>query len=404
MSTSGKCPMVKFDHHTREFSNNRSALLKELREHTPLAYTESYGGHWVVTSYALAKQVLDNPEIFSSEKLPDGTRGVTIPSVGPRLLPAEVDPPVHSKLRRLIAPAYTPKSVKALEPVVREITVKLVDDLLRKGDFDIVADVSEVLPPLVGLRHLKFPEEEREAMVAAVKIALSTKVSSDQAAQAFGSACQRMMAFALSRRQSPQEDDLMSVLAQSKDPELSDEELMWLGITLFVGGFKNPGALISNMLLHLGQDIELRQRLIRDRSLIPKAIEEFLRFYTPGVSVARTVTRSTELGGIQLVEGDRVLVPLPGANHDEAMFTNGEVFDIDRETNAKHIAFGGGPHFCVGFRLSYLMFNTLLNEIFDRIPDYVVYADRALRVDDAGIQAGYVTIPASTGMRQAQAA
>lgn len=403
MTSPAKCPVANFDHHSREFAYNRSQILKQLRETTPIAYTESYGGHWVVSSHALARQVLDHPELFSSEKLPDGTLGVTIPSVGPRLLPAECDAPVHTKLRKLISPAYNPKSVKTLEPVIQEIVKKLVDDLVQKRDFDIVADVADVLPPLLGLKHLGFPEEQRQAMVDAVKVALSTTAGSDKAAQAFGNMCQQMMAFALSRRQSPKED-LMSVLAQSKDPELDDSELMWMGITLFVGGFKNPGAHISNMLLHLGQDRALRQRLRDDRSLIPKATEEFLRFYTAGVSVARTVTQDTELGGVSLTQGDRVLVVLPGANHDEAIFKNAETFDIDRENNAQHIAFGGGPHFCAGFRLANVMFEILLNEILDRIPDYVVHAEHAVRIEDAGIQAGYVSIPASTGLTLAAAA
>ena len=403
MPTLNKCPVARFDHHSREFSHHRSAMLQSLRTSTPIAYTASHGGYWVVTSYELAKQVLENTEIFSSEKSADGTGGDTIPSVGPRLLPAETDAPLHNKLRKLINPAYSAKSVKTLEPVIKQIVIKLVDDLVAKRDFDIVDDVAEMLPPLVGLKHLGFPEAEREAMVEAVKTALSTGVSSDQAAQAFGSACQKMMAFAQSRRQSPG-DDVMSVLANSSDPRLGDEELMWMGITLFVGGFKNPGAHISNMLLHLAQDTKLRQRLIDDRSLIPRATEEFMRFYTPGVSVARTAKIDTVIGDAKIAAGDRVLVVLPGANHDEAVFKNGESFDIDRETNGQHMALGFGPHFCVGFRLATVMFDILLNEIFDRIPHYVAYADQAVRVDDAGIQASYVSIPASTSIRQAQAA
>ena len=214
MSTLNKCPVARFDHHSREFSHNRAAILQSLRTTTPIAYTDSHGGYWVVTSYELAKQVLENPEVFSSEKSADGTGGDTIPSVGPRLLPAETDAPLHNKLRKLINPAYSAKSVKTLEPVIKQIVIKLVDDLVAKRDFDIVDDVAEMLPPLVGLKHLGFPEAEREAMVEAVKTALSTGVSSDQAAQAFGSACQKMMAFAQSRRQSPG-DDVMSVLAHS---------------------------------------------------------------------------------------------------------------------------------------------------------------------------------------------
>ena len=393
---SAKCPVVHFDHHSKEFANNRSDILKELRDNAPVAFTQSYGGHWIVSSYELCSYVLEHAEIFSSEKLPDGSRGVTIPSVGPRLIPAEADAPLHTKLRRAIAPAYSPKAVKELDSLVRGIVEAAVSNVIEKGEFDIVDDFSEIIPPLVGLKHLGYPEEQREAMVEAIKIALSTNVPGEKAMRAFQEACGRMLAFGQSRRKEPT-GDLMSVLAQCTDPVLADEDLMWMGITLFVGGFKNPGALISNMLLHLGREPALRARLAADRALIPKAVNEFLRFYTPGVSVARTVVKEVELGGVPLKEGDRVLVMLPGANHDEAAFRDAGAFDLDRQDKTRTLAFGGGPHFCVGFKLANVMFEALLNEIFDRMPNYVVHADKAVRVDDAGIQAGYTTIPASVG-------
>lgn len=396
---SGTRIVVPFDHHSREFSANRTRILEQLRTTAPVAYTESHGGHWIVSSYALANVVLDQPEIFSSEKAADGSRGVTIPSVGPRLLPAETDPPVHTQIRKLLQPAYSPKALKALDTVLDEIITETIDRLIEKRDFDIVADVADVVPPLVGLRHLGFPADQRQTIVDAIKIALKTGVPGDEAARAFGNACMEMMKFVKTRQANPV-DDVMSSLVKSTEPALSDEELMWLGMTLFVGGFKNPGAHISNMMLHLGQDLTLRQRLIADRSLIPKATAEFLRFYSAGVSVARTATRDFELGGVQIAAGDRVLVVLPAANHDEAAFENGESFDIDRSTQNRHLAFGGGPHYCVGFKLALNMFDKLLNQVFDRIPDYTVNAEAAVRVEDAGIQAGFDTIPASTGIQR----
>lgn len=392
-----QCPVVHFDHHSAAFGQDRTRILRQLRTTTPLAYTESHGGHWVVTSYALATIVLENPEVFSSAKAADGSRGVTIPSVPVRLLPAETDPPLHTQLRKAIAGAYSPRALKAMEPSVREIVRESVDRIVAKGAFDIVEDIAEMVPPLVGLRHLGFPDEHRATMVGAIKTALHTGVPPEAAGKAFQAACGMMLSFAQSRRQAPS-DDMMSTLVGWSDPPLSDEDLMWMGLTLFVGGFKNPGAHISNMLLHLGQDLSLRRRLIQDRSLIPKATNEFLRFYTAGVSVARTVTRNFELGGIGLSAGDRILVLLPSANHDDAAFANAEVFDLERPPQSRHLAFGGGPHFCVGFKLATIMFEVLLNEIFDRIPAYTVDAEKAVRVEDAGIQAGYVVIPAHTGL------
>lgn len=398
-----KSPLIRFDHHSKEFADNRTRMLEQLRTTTPLAYTESHGGHWVITSYELANIVLDKPEVFSSEKRADGTGGVTIPSVGPRLLPAETDAPLHTQLRRALMPAYSPKALKAMDAVIREIVTETVDRVLAKGEFDIVEDIAEVVPALVGLRHLGFPEEQRATMVEAIKIALKTGVPGEEAATAFRNACGQMMMFVQARRQNPV-DDVMSTLTQWREPELSDEELMWMGITLFVGGFKNPGAHITNMMIHLAQDTALRARLIADRSLIPKATVEFLRFYSSGVSIARNLTQDFELGGIQLRKGERVLILLPSVNHDEAAFENGEQFDIDRSTRNRHMAFGGGPHYCVGFKLAGMMFDTLLNEIFDRMPAYTVDIKNAVRVEDAGIQAGYDTAPAATGMPRAAAA
>lgn len=384
---------VTFDHHSKTFSENRFSILKDLRTSKPVAYTEAFGGYWVVTSYDCAKQVLDNPDIFSSEKKADGTGGVTIPSVGPRLMPAETDAPIHTKLRRLAMPFYSPKALRDIAVIIDDIVVDLVDKIVEKKTFDIVDDISEVLPPLIGLRTIGFPEEKREEMVEAVKIALSTEAPGEEAANAFMSACGQMMEFVSKRRAEPA-DDLISAYIKSTDPVLSDEDIMWIGITLFVGGFKNPGAHISNALYHLGVDTDLRRRLIEDRSLIQKANTELLRFYSPGNSVARTVTQDTTLGGAALTAGDRLLVILCGANHDEDTFVNPENFDLDRDDANKHIAFGGGPHFCIGFKLTGMMFERLLNEIFDRIPNYKVFHEASVKVSDAGIQAGYITIPA----------
>lgn len=383
-----------FDHHSEYFSENRFDILSELSNNSPIIRSNQYGGFYAVSSYELANSVLSNPEVFSSLKNEDGSNGVTIPSVGPQLMPAETDAPLHTKLRRIAMPFYSPKALNELKTIVDEVITKLVDDVVLKKEFDIVADIAEMAPPLIGLRHMGFPEDQRADMVAAVKAGLSTEAPGEEAAAAFQAACGQMMQFVQQRRANPT-DDLISRYIRCEDPVLNDIDIMWIGITLFVGGFKNPGAHISNALLHLGQDNELRNRLIADRSLIPKANLEFLRLYTAGNAVARTVTKRVNLGGTDLAAGDRVLVLLGGANRDPQVFENPDKFILNRTNINSHLAFGGGPHFCIGFKLANIMFERLLNEVFDRIPNYRVHAELAQKVPDAGIQAGYLSIPAS---------
>jgi cytochrome P450 len=211
--------------------------------------------------------------------------------------------------------------------------------------------------------------------------------------EAFADACQRIMALIEARRAQPTED-LMSYLVTHQDPSFDEEELLWLTFTLLLAGIENTAALFTNAMIHLYKDRPLRDRLMADPSLIPAATEEFLRVYTPGVSLARTVVQDVEVGGVQLVKGDRILVALPGANHDETVFPQGRTVDIDRASR-NHVAFGYGPHYCLGAWLARMEWNIMCEAVLRRMPDYVIHLDRAERFADAGIMNGWRTVPAT---------
>src|SRR5271156_339175 len=155
--------VVEFDHHGRSISENRDGVLREVAPY-PVFFTESHGGYWVVTSHELAKRVLRDPVTFSSRKHEDGSGGVTIPTmIGPRLLPAEVDPPFHRDLRRILSSKFTKQSVERLRPAMTRLVRTAIDHVVELGSFDVVRDISNVVPAGSIVEYLGFPAAERVA-------------------------------------------------------------------------------------------------------------------------------------------------------------------------------------------------------------------------------------------------
>jgi cytochrome P450 len=397
--------VIEFDHHATETSHDRAEVLARVRE-TPVFFTEAHGGYWVVTSHELAKHVLRTPETYSSLKHPDGTGGVTIPTaVGPVLIPAEADDPYHRALRKTLTPKFSRSAVEKLRPHVEAVVTKTIDRVVELGDFDVVHDIADVVPAGVMVDYLGFPEAERVPFIKSVQAALAVmpeagaggngEPSEEMKAglEAFTNAVNTIRAFVAQRREAPT-DDVVSYLV-APEQSLTEDELLWLIFTLFVGGAENPAAFISNAMQILSEDHKLRERLIAEPELIEPTIEELFRVVTPGVSLARNVIQDAELGGQKLVAGDRVLVWLPAANHDEAVFADPEKIEPGRSP-CPHVAFGDGPHFCLGASLARLQFQLLFREILSRIPNFHVHVERAERFADAATMYGWRTMPAST--------
>ncbi|MBB6375735.1 cytochrome P450 [Pseudonocardia eucalypti] len=402
MTTTESPATLEFDHHAQHTSHNRDEVLALVREH-PVFWTESYGGHWVVTSHELAKRVLRDYSVFSSRKTEDMKGGNTIPTVvGPRLIPAEADPPYHRILRKILIPKFHKRAVDALAPELETFISGVIDEAVTKDHFDVVHDIADRIPAGSMTMYLGFPEEQRVPFIRSVQAALNVMpyASDPEFAQSeamqkglaeFGNAVQVINDLIAARRSEPQ-DDLVSHLV-NPDFELDDESVRWMTFTLLVGGAENPAAMIGNSLLHLAQDTALRSRLAADHSLIPQACEELLRQTSSAVSLARNVLCDVEVGGVTMHAGDRVLVWLPGANRDHRAFERPEEVDIDR-SSCPHIAFGDGPHVCIGAGLFRLWFEIMLREILVKMPNYTVDLDRAERFDDASTMWGWRTMPA----------
>ena len=402
MTSTQQKPVLDFDHHSVRAALQREEVLAEVAPH-PIFWTEAHGGYWVVTSHALIKRVLRDHEVFSSNKTPEMTGGDTIPTViGPRLIPAEVDPPYHRTLRKLLTPKFHNKAVEKLLPQLETLIVGVIDEAVAKGEFDIVHDIANRIPAGSMVVYLGFPEQERVPFIKSVQAALdvmpyasdpefakSPKMAEGMAA--LGHAVGVIQALMAERKANPS-DDVVSHLV-NPEFEIPDDDIMWIIFTLLVGGAENPAAMIGNSLLYLAEDTALRARLAADHSLIPAACEELLRQTSSAVALARTVTRDIEFEGVQLHEGDRLLVWLPGANHDASVFERPSEVDIDRPS-CPHVAFGDGPHVCVGAGLFRVWFQIMMREVLTKMPDYTVDLERSVRFDDSATMWGWRSMPA----------
>jgi cytochrome P450 len=297
-----------------------------------------------------------------------------------------LDPPDHSRLRRLVAIPFTPRYIEGLRRRVKEIAVSLLDDIdaeIRAGrrQFDLIDSFSYPLPLTVIAEMLGIPEDDydrfriwSQASVAFVPGQPQSQ-EHNELMQEFAEYLRRLAAV---KRAAPG-DDLLSGLVQAEagGDKLSEEELISMMFLLIVAGHETTVNLIANGTLLLFDNPDQRQRLRDDPALLKSAIEEMLRFYGPvEVGLTRWVREDTELGGVQLKRGQQMMAVLASANHDPERFPNPEIFDISRDPN-RHVAFGTGIHACLGATLARLEAEVAFAELLSRFPDLELAISRS---------------------------
>lgn len=393
-------PVIDFDHHSEEFARDLEGRARNLLEH-PIAYTESNGGHYVVSSHELVREVLLDTDTYSSARTTDGAGGLFIPSFpiplpGGALLPAESDPPRHTDLRKILNPFFSRSACEAMRPQIDAIVSGAIDNIMEKGDFDVVYDLGHVVGPTTMMTYLGFPLELRDRFIDSIRTGYMRKPGDDDVSDLLELA--GMVYGVINDKRANPTDDVASQLIHHDEANFSDVELVSLLVTLLFGGFETTESLIANTLIHLDNDRALRQRLIDDPSLIPGAVDEFLRVITPETTTARRVTHDVELGGVALKEGEFILLVLTSANHDDAVFDEPVTIDPGRKVS-QSMAFGFGVHRCIGAIITKIESVAILEQLLARIPDYSLHMDRAKRFPDLSAANGWLNIPASTNQR-----
>ena len=369
----------------------REVRFRHLRDHEPVSWqppaeggmmpSEDDDGYWAVVLHEDIGHVSTNPDVFCSGA---GVQLENIPEM--YLEPTQsflaLDAPRHTKLRRLVSSAFTPRRVATIDEQIRTRSKRIVDDLLDTGDCDFVHHVSMRLPMWTIYDMVGLPEELQEPVALAADVLVGSNDPEVQHGrdplEVVNDAVMTLMTAGLelaeARRTDPR-DDLMTNLVQAEvdGDGLSDEEISAFFVLLSVAGNDTTRNTISHSMLALTEHPEQRAWLIDDfDNRIDSAVDEFIRWATPVMTFKRTATQSTVLRGMAIEEGDKVVMMYPSGNRDERVFTDPGRFDLARDPN-RHLGFGGrGPHYCLGHMLAKTQLKAIFDELLHRAPELTV--------------------------------
>ena len=370
-----------------------------MRENAPV-YRDEVGGVWGVTLHEDVMHVSKTPKLFCSGKSSRPEEGTWIPSM------INLDDPDHKRRRNLVNRGFTPRRVEDHEPHIRRYVGELIDAVADAGRCDFVRDIAAPLPMAVIGDMLGVAPENRGTLLQwSEDMLLGTNVKASEevrmAAVKAGGEYAKYAMGAIQERCAKSHDDLMGVLVEAEidGQGLSDEELIQESLLILVGGDETTRHVITGGMKALIEHPEQREKLRRDPSKIPTAVEEMLRWVTPIVNMNRTATRDVELRGQKIREGDKVLMLYQSANRDERVFDEPERFDVGRTPN-DHVAFGGyGTHFCLGASLARLELRVIFEELLRRIPEMEL-EDESPPLRPSNFIVGYEHMPVRFAVRE----
>jgi hypothetical protein len=346
-----------------------------LRDEHP-AYRNDRLGFWVLSRYDDVLGALRAPSTFSS------AGGITIDARGREFKPMMItmDPPRHTRLRNLVAKAFTPGRVAELEPRIRTIAAELLDAFATRGTADLVDEFAWPLPATVISELLGVPAADRASFRAWSGDLVRGAHTPDMAPAELGGAAMRAamelyryFGGLLAERRAAPRDDLVSALiaAVVEGRALTEDELLGFCFLLLIAGHETTANLLGNALLALARHPDARAVLARDPSGLTTAVDEFLRYDAPVQGLARTVTQDVELHGRRLRAGEKVLLLFGAANRDERCFPEPDRLILGRRPNP-HLAFGHGTHACLGALLAETEARVGLELLLARLPEYEV--------------------------------
>jgi cytochrome P450 len=363
-----------FDHLDPRWIENPYPIWDDLRAHCPVAHTARYRGVYFPSRYEDVRAVAYDTEHFSS-------RRIIVRETPPPRIPAPPitsDPPAHRPAKNLLLPAFTPDAIRRHEPQARAICRRLIDRFADKGGCDVAVDYAQEIPARIIAHMLGLPEQEGDRFRQWIHEILELGITEPAALmKALGESTKYFMAEVEKRRAQPT-DDLISYLAHATidGAPLAEEHLIGSIRLILIAGIDTTWSAIGACFWHLAQHPEDRRRLAAEPSLVPTAVEEFLRAFAP-VTMAREVIKETTINGCPFKPGQMVLLSFPAANRDPAVFPDADRVVIDRKEN-RHAAFGLGIHRCIGSNLARMEITVALEEWLTRIPEFRL--DPAARV------------------------
>ncbi len=364
-----------FDHADPQWVSNPYPIWEDLRTRCPVAHTDRYGGAWFPATHELVSRVAKDTENFTS-------RSVVMSNLRPtdEDLPAPIgiappitsDPPFHAIARRLVLPAFAPGVVNALEPQIRALCNRLLDDM---GDAAVVnggTQFAQYIPVGVIQQMLGFPLEDIEMFLQIVIDVLDSIDSTAEDRQATADKNRAYFEKQIQDHVDNPRDDFTTYLlnAEIAGGKLELDHVIGTMVLTLVAGIDTTWSAISSSLWHLAQNPDDLARLVNEPELMDVAVEEFLRFYAP-VTMARLVAKDHDFNGCPMKKDDWVLLGFPAANRDPEVFEDADKFIIDRREN-RHVAFGLGIHRCAGSNLARLELKVAIQEFIKRYPTFTL--------------------------------
>lgn len=376
-------------------------IFSELRKEDPVAWcpeTEDGSGFWSITKYDDIQFVSKNPKLFSSDRV---NGGITFPSQESRRLRnisrskgvqnkfkdlnileagdsmIQMDPPVHTKHRHMVAPGFSPKRLSNLTPHIRERCGDILNQLAGRGECEFISSVAAELPIQMLAELFGVGQEDRTKLLGWSNVIIGgddpdMRLDTDHVITSLTELYQYALDLHQKRREEPG-DDLISMLANTEvEGKLTSiNDYVSAFILLIVAGNETTRNSISGGVLALSQHPEERQKLLKDPSIISNAVDEIIRWVHPVIYMARTALEDIKLGDKNIKKGDRLVLWYMSGNRDEDKWEDPFSFKVTRN-GPRHLSFGYGQHLCIGWRLAEIQLTVCIEEMLKRLPDFEV--------------------------------
>ena len=359
-------------------------VYRKMRDDHPVYYSPEFEGFWALTRFADVVSALHDPARLVSGQ------GITLFGRNSYPLMITMDPPRHDELRSLVSRAFTPRRVQDIEPTARRIANQLLDEIVESGSCDLTPDFAAPLPTIVIADMLGVPADDRKQFRHWSDQLIQDAPDSPELSKAAAEASMALIGYfaeITKQRRAEPRDDLVTALvnAEIDGRRLEEDELLGFCFLLLVAGNETTTNLISNAALALDAYPDQRRALVQDPSLMPGAVEEFLRFDSPVQGLARTLIEDVEMHGVTMRAGHKVMLVFGAANRDERQFDRPDTLDVRRDI-PRHLAFGHGLHFCLGAALARLEGRVALETLLARIPEFEVDSTHVERMHSGPIR------------------
>jgi cytochrome P450 len=356
------------------------SVVENLPKGTPrIFWTPRNGGHWVVPGAVEALEMLRDTERFSSEAIFPGARK-------PSTLPNQSDPPAHTEYRAIIAPAFTPRAVKTMEEYLRALSLSMIEEIYPAGRCEFIAEIAREFPVSVFLTMADAPTEHKDQLLEWTEVSVRSPDPAER--EAANTKLGRYVMKIFEERRGHEGVDLLSMVLKGRfqGRPLNEDELLGMGLLLFLGGLDTVASTLSFIMLFLGQNPGHYRQLVDEPSLIPSAVEELVRTHSVA-SVSRGARYDMEYMGLNFKRGERIFFMSQVHGLDDRNIADPLKVDFRREISP-HLGFGAGPHRCIGSHLARTEIRIFLEEWTRHIPAYTVDID-----GDAETRGGTVWSP-----------